>query len=76
MEEKRAERIFFAMRAGRLTRNEYTEAMLELEGEGEAGELATLYCTWLLLRDVPATPESWSHWVALRTRLAHLLNEK
>ena len=58
-----------------LGREQYLRAMTQLE-ETRAGRIAACYCTWLALRDVPVTPESWGHWSAMRARLATLLNEK
>ena len=74
-EEKKAERIFLMMREG-CQRGQYEHAMQQLEQQGREGAIATCYCTWLALRDVPVCPESWAHWVANRKRLANLLNEK
>ena len=66
--EKAAELIYAGMRKG-MSREEFVRRMSALDQLGPEGVVASSYCTWLLLRHQPPSPEKEQHMRALTARL-------
>ena len=66
--EKAAELIYAGMRKG-MPREEFVRRMSALDQLGPEGVVASSYCTWLLLRHQPPSPEKEQHMRALTARL-------
>ena len=64
--EKVAESLFYSMRKG-MDKDEFVRCMNELEAQ-EDGLLGTAYCSWLLLRHFPDSPECEMHMDRVRAQ--------
>ena len=65
--EKVAESLYYRMRKG-MDKDEFVRCMKDLEAQ-EDGLLATAYCSWLLLRHSPDSPEREMHLDRVRAQL-------
>ena len=66
--EKVAESIYYRMRKGKMPKEEFVLCMNALEAQ-EDGLLGTAYCSWLLLRHSPDSPEREEHMDRVRAQL-------
>ena len=66
--EKAAELIYHGMTKG-MSRDEFVRRMNALDELGPEGVVASSYCTWLLLRNQPPSPEKEQHMQTLVDRL-------
>ena len=71
--ERAAELIYDGMRRG-MPREEFVRRMSALDQLGKEGVVASSYCTWLLLRHHPPSPEKEQHMQALTARLRAALS--
>ena len=71
--EKAAELVYQGMRKG-MSREEFVRRMSALDQLGPEGVVASSYCTWLLLRHHPPSPEKEQHMQALTARLRAALS--
>ena len=71
--ERAAELIYNEMRKG-TPREEFCRRMSALDQLGPEGVVASSYCTWLLLRHQPPSPEKERHMQALTARLRAALS--
>ena len=67
-EELVAESIFGLMASGKLGREGYCRRMSALDATPE-GTVASCYCSWLLLRNLPSCSERNAHLATMRRRL-------
>ena len=74
-EELVAETVYGLMRQGRMDRSEYCRRMDALDASGPDGVVATCYCTWALLQQVPESPERAAYSERMRQRLRAALEE-
>ena len=65
--EKVAERLYYRVRKG-MPKDEFVVCMNALEAQ-EDGLLGTAYCSWLLLRHSPPSPEREMHMARVRAQL-------
>ena len=72
--ERAAELIYDGMRKGGMPRDEFVRRMSALDQLGPEGVVASSYCTWLLLRNQPPSPEKEQHMQALTARLRAALS--
>ena len=71
--ERAPELIYEGMRQG-MPRDKFVRRMSALDQLGRDGVVASSYCTWLLLRNQPPSPEKEAHMQALTARLRAALN--
>ena len=71
--EKAAELVYEGMRKG-MSREEFVRRMSALDQLGKEGVVASSYCTYLLLRHQPPSPEKEKHMQALTARLRAALS--
>ena len=71
--ERAAELIYDGMRKG-MPRDEFVRRMSALDQLGKEGIVASSYCTWLMLRHQPPSPEKEKHMQALTARLRAALS--
>ena len=71
--EKAAELVYEGMKKG-MSREEFVRRMSALDQLGKEGVVASSYCTYLLLRNHPPSPEKQQHMQALTARLRAALN--
>ena len=57
-----------------MPRDEFVRRMSALDQLGPEGVVASSYCTWLLLRNHPPSPEKEQHMQALTARLRAALS--
>ena len=62
--EKVAESLYYRVRKG-MDKDEFVRCMQDLEAQ-EDGLLGTAYCSWLLLRRTPDSPEREEHMDCVR----------